>query len=153
MVTASPVPRRRVAEESAERWQKALERAEDLRVYQCASTGALYVTSGSEDGVVYGPVSFTEWQCPAALAGDVVCKHRAKVRECFGLLERPAPAPEPTPFRGVNYIPGFLTRMVRTDPGDSVDLLGRRCPGCGGSGRERDCGGHAVRESGVQMGR
>ena len=120
MVTA--LPRRRPVEESAERWQRALARAEGLTLFQCSETGAWYCTSGSEPGVAH-PVTFTECGCPTGVAGDRVCRHRAALRRRFGLLEAP-PAAE------------TVVGTARDEDGDVVVLTAERCRRCGGSGSE-----------------
>lgn len=105
-------PRRRPVDESPERWRRALARAAGLALYQCSETGAWYCTSGSEPGVVH-PVSVEACGCPAGVAGDRVCRHRAALRAHLGLMVPPAPA---------------------GDPSDTVSLIGRRCRACGGLG-------------------
>ena len=121
MVT-SAVPRRRPVEESAARWQQALERAEGLTLFQCSETGAWYCTSGSEPGIAH-PVSFTDCGCPAGVAGDKVCRHRAALRCRFGLLS----APESAETR---------VGTVRDDEGDVIVLTAERCRRCRGTGSE-----------------
>ena len=122
MVTASLVPRRRVVEESPERWQRALARAEGLTLYQCSVSGCWYCTSGSEPGIAH-PVTFTDCGCAAAVAGDRVCRHRAALRCRFGLLA----APESADTRTVT---------ARADEGDVIVLTAERCRRCRGTGSE-----------------
>jgi hypothetical protein len=94
MVTA--IGRQRI--ETAERWQAALERATDHALDVFAVSGladTFAVTSASDPSIVYLTTA-TTCGCPAALAQDEVCQHRAAVRAALGLLEA-APATDHVP--------------------------------------------------------
>ena len=116
------LPRRRVVEESAERWARALQRAEGLTLFQCSESGAWYCTSGSEPGIAH-PVTFTDCGCPAGVAGDRVCRHRAALRCRFGLMS----APEAAETR--------VGTAVNAE-GDVIVLTAERCRRCHGTGAE-----------------
>ena len=91
--------RSRNTDDTPERWQTALQRAlaAGVAVYQEDSTRMLVVTSATKPGVVY----VTDGQtciCPAGVAGDPVCLHRAAYLHRAGVLARnpePDPAVEP----------------------------------------------------------
>ena len=79
------------------RWQAALARAfaDGLRLYRAADTGAAFVTSGSDDSMIYA-TNGVSCSCAAAVLGnDPVCRHRALYWFDRGMLE-PEPEP-PTP--------------------------------------------------------
>jgi len=77
------------------RWQTALARAVagGVAVYQEDSTGMLLVTSATKSGVVYATDGRT-CTCPAGVAGDPVCLHRAAYLHRAGVLAL-NPAPDP----------------------------------------------------------
>ena len=80
---------RRPNQDTPARWQTALARAVagGVAVYQEDSTGMLVVTSATKPGVVY----VTDGQtctCPAGVAGDPVCLHRAAYLHRTGVLAR-----------------------------------------------------------------
>ncbi len=87
---------RRPHTDTPEWWQTALARAiaAEVAVYQEDSTGMLVVTSATKPGVVY----VTDGQtctCPAGVAEDPVCLHRAAYLHRAGVLAlNPAPADE-----------------------------------------------------------
>jgi hypothetical protein len=74
-------------ENSADRWQSALQRArrEGISVRQLTASGAWVATSTSDPHVAY-EVSVHRCTCPAAALGDdPVCKHRAALRDHLGI--------------------------------------------------------------------
>jgi hypothetical protein len=84
---------RRTRTESAERWEKALQRAiaNGLEVFQVADTGERMVTSASQLDTVHR-TDCRHCTCAAGVAGDPVCQHRAVVRFIMGWLPEPSPA-------------------------------------------------------------
>lgn len=94
MVTQLRPPRA----ETPQRWQAALRRAADnaLDLFEVAGLdGAFAVTSASDPSLCYLTTA-TSCGCPAALAQDEVCQHRAAVRSALGMLA-PAPVADATP--------------------------------------------------------
>ena len=73
--------------ETAERWAKALERAiaHGIEVFTSAVDGQRFATSATQLDTLY-PVDAYTCACPAALAGDPVCQHRAALRFILGWL-------------------------------------------------------------------
>jgi hypothetical protein len=78
--------------ESPARWQQALTRALDngIEAFRIAGTGAFVVTSATKLDTVYRTDGVV-CECPAALAGDMVCTHRAVVRTIQGRLDAALP--------------------------------------------------------------
>ncbi len=149
--------RSRNTADTPERWQTALARAVagGVAVYQEDSTGMLVVTSATKPGVVY----VTDGQtctCPAGVAGDPVCLHRAAYLHRAGVLAlNPAPAVEDdaemdaddwaafwegiyAAFPGI--APGPVTGMgdlaIATDP-RSLPADDGLCAACDGNGFHR----------------
>src|SRR5689334_8586558 len=84
MVTQLRPPRA----ETPQRWQAALRRAANnaLDVFKVVGMdGTFAVTSASDPSLCYLATP-TSCGCPAALADDAVCMHRAAVRAALGLL-------------------------------------------------------------------
>ena len=92
MVTA--INRHRVA--SSERWQAALRRAleKNIEVFVVADTGERMATSASHLDQLHRVTADT-CTCPAAVAGDPCCLHRAALRFVLGQLT--LDEPEETP--------------------------------------------------------
>lgn len=100
-ITPRPTTTRTPRLNTPERWQAALRRAlaEGIETRQLAGCGMWIATSSSEPGTAY---EVTPWgcECPAGQFDDPVCKHRAALRERFGVLildDEPDPEPPPTP--------------------------------------------------------
>jgi hypothetical protein len=94
---AVQIQSRRNHPESAERWQKALQRAiaNGLEVFMVADTGERMVTSASQLDTLHR-TDCRHCTCAAGVAGDPVCQHRAVVRYIMGWLPEPsAPALAP----------------------------------------------------------
>ncbi len=143
---------RRPNADTPARWQTALSRAiaGGVAVYQEDSTGMLVVTSATKPGVVYVTDGRT-CTCPAGVAGDPVCVHRAAYLHRVGVLALdPAPAAEDDADRDgddwaafwaelyaqyPNIAPGPITSM--SDLAIMVDA--RSLPA--DDGTCRDCGG------------
>ena len=79
-----------------ERWQKALQRAQDekLSIFKVSGSGQAVVTSGRDGATVYA-TDGVGCECEAALlGGDPVCKHRAIFWFEAGVLDLAA-SPKP----------------------------------------------------------
>ena len=78
--------------QSLDRWQSALKRATDkgVKIFQIESTGVYVATSGSRPITAY-QTDGIRCECPAGVAGDPVCQHRAKFWQAMGMLELDGP--------------------------------------------------------------
>ena len=81
-----------------ERWATALERAlaNGIEVFTSAVDGQRFATSATQLDTLY-PVDAYSYACPAAMAGDPVCQHRAALRFILGWLTVPGPDDVETP--------------------------------------------------------
>src|SRR5689334_22463332 len=77
--------------ETPQRWHAALRRSVEngIQLLMVNDTGERFATSSKNDGALYR-VDTETCSCPAGVAGDPVCLHRAALRAALGWL-----APEP----------------------------------------------------------
>ncbi len=112
--------------DTAERWEKALDRAHlaGVQVYQLQGSGQWIATSASDPAAAYECDGVTCTCAAALLGGDPVCCHRAAVREKMaGGSDSPEPAVCQKCY-GSGYYADALTNWD-----------GIRCDQCSGTGR------------------
>jgi hypothetical protein len=131
-VAAAPVRivrPRRIAE-TPQRWQTALDRALEnaLDVLIEPVSGEAFVESACKPGTLYA-VTRTTCTCPAGVAGDPVCQHRAAYRCQMG--ELPLEAVPVAPVRRCSWCAG-AGQIEQWGVGGPIGS--QTCPDCGGGG-------------------
>lgn len=121
--------------ESPERWAKALQRAIEhgVEVFVSAVDGQRFATSATQLDTLY-PVDAYSCACPAALAGDPVCQHRAALRIVLGWIALDDVSTETPATIDCGACHGCGWNYVETNGGRTFpDQI--TCRRCGGSGQ------------------